>query len=210
MSVRDRVATYLQKYSRTRVLQILCGGCALALTACARNHSDDLLTTYSAQLSVDGNKPAIVTLHLEPGTYLIDAREQDIDLRMVVVGDSGEHAEVQDAVPRHGLHVQVASLKSAGDLRVELRSLDHRTKRGNATLRAARWRRAILRHPMNANWDSWLSVWQVAQTRGRSPASPWRKRPPCLNEAVAHFELARDDVAQGPRRSTRSATCNIF
>ncbi len=113
MSVRDHVATYLEKYSRTRVLQILCGGCALALTACARNHvrrpADHLLRAAQSSMAT---QPAIVTLHLEPGTYLIDAREQDIDLRIVVVGDSGEHAEVQDAVPRHGLHVQVASLKS--------------------------------------------------------------------------------------------------
>jgi CHAT domain-containing protein/tetratricopeptide (TPR) repeat protein len=201
MSVRDRVATYLDKYSRTRVLQIICGGCLLAFAACTRNDSDDLLTTYSAQLGVDGNQPVIVTLHLEPGTYLIDAREQDIDLRMSIEDGAGARVEIEDAVPRHGLHAQVASLASTGDLRIELRSVDHRTKHGTVMLRAARWRRAVDVTP--GERELGYAAFGLAGTQtAAGTRESWAKAAALLNEAVAHFELARDDRARAQAQYT--------
>ena len=194
MSMRDRVATYLDKCSRTRVLQIICSVCALALATCARNDSADSLTTYSAKLDVDGNKAAIVTLHLSAGTYLIEAREQDIDLRMVVDGPAGDRAEIEDAVPRHGLHAEVASLTSAGELRIELQSMDHRTKRGTVALRVARWRRAADAAPGERELGYAAIGLAGVQTAAGSRES-WAKATALLNEAVAHFELARDDAA---------------
>ncbi|MEO8019033.1 MAG: CHAT domain-containing tetratricopeptide repeat protein [Pseudomonadota bacterium] len=199
--MRDRVATYLENFSRTRVLQIVCGVGALALAACARNDADDLLTTYSAKLAVAGNTPTVVTLHLAAGTYLIEAREQDIDLRMVVDGGVGKHVEVQDAVPRHGIQVQVASLKSAAEFRVELRSVDHRAKRGNVTLRAARWRRADNSTPDERELGYTAFGLAGAQTAAGGRES-WTKAAALLNEAVAHFGLARDDAAQAQTQYT--------
>ncbi|HEV7608115.1 MAG TPA: CHAT domain-containing tetratricopeptide repeat protein [Steroidobacteraceae bacterium] len=183
------------------MLQIICGVCVLALAACARNDSDDLATTYSANLAVAGNTPTVVTLHLAPGTYLIEAREQDIDLRMLVDGGTGGHAEIEDAVPRHGLHVQVASLKSAGDFRIELRSLDHRAKHGSVSLRAARWRRAENAAPGERELGYAAFGLAGAQTAAGKRES-WEKAAALLNEAAAHFELARDDVAQAQTQYT--------
>jgi CHAT domain-containing protein/tetratricopeptide (TPR) repeat protein len=201
MCVRDRVATFLDRHSRTRVLQIICGVCAIALAACTRKDSDDLLTSYSAKLAVVGNTPAVVTLHLTPGTYLIEAREQDIDLRMVVDGGMGGHAEIEDAVPRHGLHVQVASLKNAGEFRVELRSLDHRAKRGSVMLRAARFRRAENAAPGERELGYTAFGLAGAQTAAGNRES-WAKAAALLNEAVAHFELASDEAARAQAQYT--------
>lgn len=194
MCVRDRVATYLEKFSRTRVLQIICGVCAIALATCARNDSTDLLNSYNATLAVDGDHPAIVTLQLAAGAYLIEAREKDIDLHMTVDAGDGLRAEFEDAVPRHGVHAEVASLKSAASLRIELRSVDHRTKRGTVTLRAARWRRTADAAPSERELG--YAAFGLAGTQTASGTrESWAKAAALLNEAVAHFELAHDDVA---------------
>jgi CHAT domain-containing protein len=201
MSVRDRVATYLEKYSRMRVLQIICGGCALALVACARNDLEDLSTTYSAQLAVHGDQPAIVTLHLAPGSYLIEAREQNIDLRMSIGDAGGVRTEIEDAVPRHGLHAQVVSQTTAGEVRVELRSRDHRAKRGGARLRAARWIRGENAAPGERELGYAAFALAGVHTAAGNRES-WAKAAASLNEAVAHFELARDDEARGQAQYT--------
>jgi CHAT domain-containing protein len=201
MSVRDRVATYLEKYSRTRVLQIICGVGALALAGCGNNLPADLSTTYSAELAVDGNQPAVVTLRLEPGSYLIEAREKDIDLRLSVVGAAGGHAAVEDAVPRHGLLAQVVSVKAAGEVHVELHSRDHRTKRGTVLLRAARWHRPADTGP--GDREMGYAAFGLAGTHtAAGTRESWVKAAALLNEAVAHFELARDDVARGQTQYT--------
>jgi CHAT domain-containing protein len=201
MCVRDRVATYLEKYSRTRVLQIICGVCAIALATCTRNDSADLLNSYNATLAVDGDHPAIVTLQLAAGSYLIEAREKDIDLHMTVDAGNGVRAEFEDAIPRHGFHAEVASLKSAGSLRIEVRSVDHRTKRGAVTLRAARWRRTADAAPGERELGYAAFGLAGTQIPGGSRES-WVKAAALLNEAVAHFELARDDEARGQAEYT--------
>jgi hypothetical protein len=201
MCVRDRVATYLEKFSRTRVLQVICGVCAIALATCARNDSADLLNSYNATLAVDGDHPAIVTLQLAAGSYLIEAREKDIDLHMTVDAGKDASAEFEDAVPRHGLHAEVARLKSAGSLRIEVRSVDHRTKRGAVTLRAARWRRTAGAAPGERELGYVAFGLAGAQTAAGNRES-WTKAATLLNEAVAHFELAHDDAAEAQAQYT--------
>jgi CHAT domain-containing protein/tetratricopeptide (TPR) repeat protein len=201
MSVRDRVATYLDTFTRTRVLQVICGVCALALTTCARNDSTGLLTTYSATVDVGGSRPAVVTLHLSAGTYLIDAREHDIDVHLVIGGGAIGRAELADAVPRHGLLAQVASLQSDGEVRIEVQSADHRKKRGTVALRAARWRRAPDVAPDERELG-YLAYGLAGVQTTVGTREAWAKAAALFNEAIAHFDLAGDDVARAQAQYT--------
>jgi CHAT domain-containing protein/tetratricopeptide (TPR) repeat protein len=200
MSMRDRVATYLELHSRARVLQVICSVCVLGLASCSGKTGGDLATNYSANHAVTGDKPANVTLPLEPGTYLVEAREHEIDVRLSIDG-AGARSEIDDAVPRHGLLAQVVSVSAPTELHVELRSTDHRTKQGTATLRVARWQRSVESAP--GERELGFSAFGLAgeQTAAKTPES-WAKAADLLNEAVAHFELADDDAARAQAQYT--------
>ena len=58
--------------------------------------------------------------------------------------------QIEDAVPRHGLHATLVRLGSAQKIRVELRSADHSTRKGSAALRVARWPDATGQEPSAA------------------------------------------------------------
>jgi len=200
MSVRDRVATYLEKYSRTAVLQIICGACTLALATCSRNDSADLLVTYSADHEVAGEKPTIVKLSLQPGRYLIEAREQEIDLHMSIVG-AGPRAESDDTVPRHGLHAMVVSVGTPAEVSVELRSTDHRTKHGTANVRAARWQRTADTAPGERE-QGYAAFGLAGEQTSAKTQDSWAKAAALLNEAAVHFSLADDDAAHAQAQYT--------
>jgi tetratricopeptide (TPR) repeat protein len=186
----------------TRLRQLVGVLGAFGLAACAGNDPADLLTIYSGEHSVVGDEAAIVSLHLQPGTYLIEGREQDVDLSMTI-GTEAARAKVEDAIPRHGLHVQVINLKTAGELRIELHSRDHRAKRGTVRLRASRWRRAADAAPGERELGYAAMGLAGAQTAEGTGAT-WTKAADLLNEAAGHFELARDESARAQARYTLS------
>ena len=99
MSVRDHVAIYLDNISRTRVLQVVCGVCALRSARAQerfRGPADrpTRRARYRRQRSRRRRR-----CELEPGTYLIEAREQTIDLHVSVDSAAGARAEIEDRDP---------------------------------------------------------------------------------------------------------------
>ena len=104
----------------------------------------DLTTTYSSadqRVSGDdaiGRRASISN----PASYLVEARERDIDVRMSVDAGhaSGRGNRGQRSAPRSAR--EVVSLQSAGPVHVELRSSEHRGKQWHGT--AAR--RALAAH----------------------------------------------------------------
>src|SRR3982751_523872 len=102
MSVRDRVAIYSRIFPRVRLRHIACAGWLVGLVACTGNAPGDRATEYSAELEIYGDQRPVVVLSLQPGAYLVEVREHDIDLRMAVDA-AGRHTEATDKIPRHGL-----------------------------------------------------------------------------------------------------------
>jgi CHAT domain-containing protein/tetratricopeptide (TPR) repeat protein len=199
MSVRDRVATYLEKISRPPVLRVICAAAALCAFACSRDPAADLATQYAAEQRIEGDKPAIVAVDVQPGVYLVTARERDIDLRLVLDA-GGAHSEIEDYVPRHGLLASVVRLDAPAKLRVELRNSEHRGKHGVADLRIARWRQ-----PSPSPGERELGYTAFA-TAGEQAAlankESWIRAVDLLHEAIAHFAAARDDTARAQAEYT--------
>src|SRR5690349_14627925 len=200
MSVRDQVATSKKKYSRTAVLQIICGVCVLALGGCSRNNPAELLVTYTGDHKVAGDAATTIKVSLEPGSYLVEAREQDIDLHFAIIG-AGDRVEEEDTVPRHGLHAAVVSVTRPTDVSVELRSTDHRTKRGSAKVTVARWQRTAADAPGEREQGYRAFGLAGAQT-GLKTKDSWAKAAALLNEAAAHFEAAGDDAGHAQAQYT--------
>src|ERR1043165_2771129 len=99
MSVRVRIVTLIESIMRTRALPSSCAAMLLAMGGCAPS-SDDPRTEFDTDVAIDGIE-RVVTRTLQPGAYLIEAHESDIDVRLVIDGP-GVHSEAADEVPRHG------------------------------------------------------------------------------------------------------------
>src|SRR6187399_125524 len=140
MSVRDHLAIYRRIISRPRAPVIFTAAVVLCVGACSNGSNTELVREYSAELNLGGDASPVVTRTLQRGEYLIEARELEIEAHMTVDA-AGIHSELEDRVLRHGAIFKVVSLETPGELRVTLRSADHPTKQGRATLRIARWKR---------------------------------------------------------------------
>src|SRR5688572_25417847 len=121
MSVRDHVAIYFRKNSRRRALVIftlagvLCGG------ACSNAHKAELIEDYSGELFLNGDISPVVTRTLQRGDFLIEAREDGIELHLTVDAP-GKSTELEDRLSRHGVIYQVVSMAAPGDLKITVRS----------------------------------------------------------------------------------------
>jgi CHAT domain-containing protein len=200
MSVRDRVATYLEKISRPPVLRVICAATALGVCSCIRDASSDLATRYSEDVLVEGDKPAVVALDVQPGAYLITARERDIDVRFIL-DVAGTHAEIEDDIPRHGLHAKVVSLTGATKLRIELRNSEHRRKQGVVEVRVARWRRdsAAAASPRELGY---IGFGSAGEQRAIQSKEAWTRAAGLLHESIAEFKEAGDDEARAQAEYT--------
>jgi CHAT domain-containing protein len=200
MSVRDRVATYLEKISRPPVLRVICAATALGVCSCSRDASSDLATRYSEDVLIEGDKPAVVALDVQPGAYLITARERDVDIRFIVDA-AGAHAESEDDVRRHGLHAKVVSLSAGTKLRIELRNNEHRRKHGVVEVRVARWRRDAA-SPAGPRELGYLGFGGAGEQRALQTKEAWTRAAALLHEAIAHFAAAGDDAARAQAEYT--------
>ena len=145
-NVRARSPRYLspQAFAVTRTLASRALRCSRR--ACTNGSKTELLSDYSADLALTSDSPPEVTRRLPAGVYLVEVQESNIDVRVIVDG-SGSHAELEDRVPRHGTIYQVVSLAAPGEIRVQVRSVDHRTKQGSVSLRIAHWTREVGEKP---------------------------------------------------------------
>lgn len=186
MSVGVRVVTHIESSMRTHALSASCVAILWVLAGCSSSHNDPR-EIFGSEITVD--KPEIsVARQLEAGAYLVEAREKEIDLQLVVDAP-GTHSEAEDEVPRHGVLNKVVSLKSPGELRVTLRSVDHRSKKGAAQLRIARFQRAVDAPPgeMELGFIAQATAGEIAA--GHSPATA-QQAADKLYEAASHFETA--------------------
>jgi hypothetical protein len=197
--MRDRVATYFEKISRPPVLRVICAAAALCVCSCSRGPSSDLAAQYSEEVRLEGDKPAIVALDVQPGAYLVTARERDIDVRLVVDA-GGTHAELEDNVPRHGLHATVVSLNVAAKLRVEVRNSEHRRKHGIAEIRIAQWRRTTDK-PSELELG-YAAFGAAGMQSGLASKESWTRAVDLLHEAIAHFTAAGDERARAQSEYT--------
>ena len=166
-------------------------GASLALAACTPSEREPR-AEYQKELTIDGATPAVVDVQLDPATYLVELREQDIDLRLEVEGRVSLPG-VEDQIPRHGILYQVATPDSHGTLRIGVRSVDHRTKKGNGQLSIARWKRAADAPPTESELGYAALAAAGEFTAEKTPASS-QKAADKLYEAVTHFDAARDEA----------------
>jgi len=192
MSVRDHVAIYLRTNSRRRVFVFVAAAGALCGGACSNRPGTELVTEFTTELAVTGAAPSVVTRSLQRGEYLIEAREHEIDLHMIVDA-AGKRAELEDRVPRHGSIYRVVSMSAPGELTITVRSDDHRTKQGRASLRISRWKRAPGTQPDELELG-FAAFGAACEQASLATTEAWAQAADKLHEAVAHFEAADDET----------------
>src|SRR5689334_5967113 len=109
MSVRERLAIFPETFSRLGVRHFVCAAFVLCASACSDGARHDPVAEFSTEVDVSGDKQPVVARDLKPGAYLIEIRERDIDLRVIVESGS-HHSELEDKTPRHGSLFKVVSL----------------------------------------------------------------------------------------------------
>jgi tetratricopeptide (TPR) repeat protein len=191
MSVRDHLAFYRRTISRPRAPVILAAAAVLCVGACSNRSETELATEYSADLNVGGDASPVVTRSLQRGDYLIEAREHEIDVQMTVDA-GGRRTELEDRVPRHGAIFQVVSLAVPGELRITVRSDDHRTKQGSVTLRIARWKRPPETRPGELELG-FVAYGAACEQAVLATPEAWTRAADKLHETVGHFEAADDE-----------------
>lgn len=191
MSVRDHVAIYFRTSSRRRVLVIVTVAAALCVGACSKGSRTDLVTDFSAELPLTGDTSPVVTRALQRGDYLIEAREHEIDAHMTV-STAAATTDLEDNVPRHGTIYQVVSLSAPGELRVQFRSTDHRTKQGRVALRIARWVQAPDERTSERELG-FAAFGAAGEEIARAKTEAAARAADKLHEAVTHFEAADDE-----------------
>ena len=222
MSVLVRVVTHIESTKRTHALTASCVAILSLLAGCSSSH-DDPREVFASEITVD--KPEIfVTRQLEAGAYLVEAREKEIDLRLIVVAP-GTHSEAEDEVPRHGVLHKLVRLPAPGELRVTLRSVDHRSKKGAAQLHIARFNRALEAQPgeTELGFAALATAGEIAAEHSRATSQQAADK---LYEAASHFDeagavaeraqaqytlanflyLARDDYAGAVRAANEAAS----
>jgi CHAT domain-containing protein len=121
--------------SRPRAFAI---ACAFVAASCGGVFETQPLVEFSTELLVQGDKPQSFARSLRAGTYLVEVRERDIDLRVKIDTDD-RHVELADAYLRHGLHRTVIVVSRPQTVRFTLTSIDQRDWRAPAAVRILRW-----------------------------------------------------------------------
>lgn len=189
--MRVRVVTHIESKLRTRVLASSCAAAWLVLQGCTPS-AHDPRSEYQAELAIDGENPAVVRRPLEAGSYLVEIRERDVDLRLEVDSPGGR-SESTDSVPRHGVLHEIVSLRSRGEMTITVRSADHKTKKGAALLRIARWQRAGDAPPGELE-KGYAALAAAGELSARKSPEDSQKAVDKLHEAINHFDAAHADT----------------
>jgi len=185
------------------LLQTLCAAWVLCICACSGGFEADPLVEYSTDVVVGGEHPHSVVRQLDAGTYLLEIRERDIDLRVSV--DTGTtHTELADACPRHGLHRTVVSLAAPAQLEVTLASVDQRAWKGAAAVRILRWPASGPDAGTDHRLLGFRALGEGNALAARDNASAWRAALAPLREAERQFEAANDTQSQAETEYQRA------
>jgi len=177
---------------RLRALfRTLCTAWVLGLCACSGGFEADPLVEYSTEVVVGGTRVQSLSRQLEAGTYLLEVRERDIDLRVSV--DTGAvHTELGDAYLRHGLHRTVVSLGAPARLVVTLISIDQRTWKGAAAVRILRWPKSAPDAEPDHRLLGFRALGEGNALAAQDNAAAWRAALRPLREAARQFQAAND------------------
>jgi CHAT domain-containing protein len=162
--------------------------------ACSNDPRREIVELASTDFEVSGTQSPLFTRRLQAGTYLIEVREDEIDLRMQV--DAGaSHKLLSDQVPRHGAMYAVVVLPSEGNLDVQFRSADHKTKRGRAHLTLSRWKLPVGQAPSELE-RGFVAFDEAGQQCAFGNPQGWARAADKLYDAVTHFTAANDAAAR--------------
>ncbi|MBC8027327.1 MAG: CHAT domain-containing protein [Steroidobacteraceae bacterium] len=148
---------------------------------------------YVADFPVAAGASVSWERNLAAGAYLIESRETEVDIRMIV--DTPErHAELDDETLRHGEKKWVVTLNTPGKVRVTLRNVDHQTMKGAATLRVIHLR--DIDDPPAARELGFGELGAAGELLAlRTPAAREKSREN-LRAAIGHFTADNDLAAR--------------
>jgi CHAT domain-containing protein len=168
----------------------LCVLWMFSLAACTAGLETEPLVEFSTELRV-GARPQSLSRQLRAGTYVVEVRERDIDLRVGI--DAGaRHTDLADAYLRHGLYRTVVSLASPAEVRISLASIDQRDWRGAAAVRILRWPPTPIDAPPDQRLLGYQSLGRANALLARNDSASWRAAISPLRQAAAHFAAAND------------------
>ena len=197
--MRDRVATFCLESARSH-LSIFAGAATLLALAGCSSGVDDTHVSYSAEHEIAADKPARIARDLAAGTWLVEVREQGIDVRLSTQG-GGETHRVEDYVPRHGFQALVVSLAGPARLEVEVASTDHRGMRGRTQVSIASWPRKQ-GEPAGERELGFKAYAAAGEQAALATRDSWGLAAERLNEATAHFKAAGDDASRAQAQYT--------
>lgn len=190
-SARSREPGFFGVPRKSLAVVVAAVACVLLVTSCSRIFEPEPLVEYSTELLVQGDKPQSFARRLRAGTYLVEVRERDIDLRVRIDTDDA-HVELADAYLRHGFHRTVIRIGNAQTLRVTLTSIDQRDWRAPAAVRILRWPEAA----DDARPDERLLGFEALGRGNQLIAGPnttsWRAAVRSLRAAADYFRTAGD------------------
>jgi tetratricopeptide (TPR) repeat protein/phosphotransferase system HPr-like phosphotransfer protein len=206
MFVRARFVTHIDSTLRTRALASSCAMLLLALAGCTSSQSDPR-GEFAADLAIDGAEASHARA-LQPGAYLLEAREAGIDVHMVV-DLPGHHYELADEVPRHGLLANVVSLSAPAELRITIRNADHSTRKGTVRVSIARWQRALDAAPgeLERGYAAFAAAGELDAQDDPAVKQTAADR---LHEAISHFKAARAVAARAQAQYTLANFLNVM
>jgi CHAT domain-containing protein len=193
MSVRDRDAIRFEKNLRLRTLPIVALFVALIAGGCGDSPQSELADEYSSELQLIGDQPVVVTRSLQPGTYLVELRERGIDAR-TTIDAANTHAELDDAIPRHGVQFKVVRLAAPTILRVAARSIDHRSRISQVLLRIKRWERTSGK--LSDLEQGYAAFASAGEQTARGKPESWSLAAESLHQASTHFAAAGSNAAR--------------
>jgi CHAT domain-containing protein/tetratricopeptide (TPR) repeat protein len=161
-----------------------------ALAACSQFDTEPLVE-FSTEVVIQGDKPNSISRQLPAGTYLIEIRERDIDLKARI--DAGpRRIELADAYLRHGLYRTVVTLDGPHRVRVTLTSAEHNGWRGGAAIRILRWPKASADSGPDRRLLGFIALGEGNERVARGTPKDWRAAVEPMRRAAAHFREARD------------------
>lgn len=177
---------------RLRALfQTLCTAWVLCLCACTGSFETEPLVEFSTEVVVGGAQPHSIARQLDAGTWLLEVRERDVDLR-VKVEAGGARTELADAFLRHGVHRMVVSLPERSRFEVTLVSTDQREWKGAAAVRILRWPASEPDAEPDHRLLGFRALGEGSAVAAQDNAGAWRSALGPLREAERQFQAAGD------------------